>query len=353
MKKRILSLALLIVIVAAILPGARGTGGICFIGVNDSVPQYLSAGEAPYYKGGALYIPYTVFNTGVGGVAVSYNVGNNSLVLFTRAKRLVYDLSAGTLTDENEKVSKVDTAHRNGVLFIPAAKALSHFGLSHAMLTSAAGSSVLRITDGSQKLDNTTFIRKAETLISIILEQEQKTTEKDSQPNGEKENEQQAPTGPVTVYFALAGEAVSEQNLELLERMGVSAAFFLTQQQMLQDKELVREIYTSGHQIGLAVEEGETDIAAALREANETLDQIVFFKTLMVLLPAGAVDMPQYAGFRERAIQVSVDDLLKDTTTAHFLVYRTDPSFILQRLHQEGAQLPQLLETSQIPGITS
>lgn len=352
MRKRLVALLLAIVVVICAMAVTAANGGICFVGINDSVPQYLSAAEAPYHKGGILYIPYTVFQTGPGGVAVSYNADKGSLALFTRAKRLVYDLEAGTVTDEAERVGKVEVAYKNGVLFVPATKALSHFGLTYTMLTSASGSPVLRITDGSQKLDNNTFIRKAETLISIILEQEQ-TSDEGSEQETQQRQEEPKHTGPVTVYPVFAGEAVSDQTLSLLKDMSVHAVFFVTKEQIRQDSELIRRIYVSGHRIGLTVQAEEPNIQQALEETNQALDHILFFKTLLVLLPPGAPELPQYAVFRDNGGQPALDDLLNDGKQPHLLIYRTDPSFALQRLQQEGAYMPMLLETTYIPGVSA
>lgn len=352
MKKRLIAMCLFMVIVLSILPSALSSGSICFVGVNDSVPMYLSANEAPYYKGNMLYVPYTVFNAGAGGIAVSYNGEKGSLALFTRAKRLVYDLNAGTVTDENQKVSNVDVVYRNGLLFIPASKATGHFGLTATMLTSSGGSPVLRLTDGSQQLDNSTFVRKAETLISIILEQQ--TANEEVQQNAAGKDEEEAEvTGPATVYIAITGQAVSAQTVDALEELEIRAAFFLTRQQILEQKELVREIYAAGHQIGLTVADGETDYLAALSGANTALDQILFFKSLMALLPEGVQDISQYAVFREWTAQISVEDMLETAETPQLLVCRSaDAAFVLQRLRQAGAYTPQLLETTQIPGVS-
>ena len=352
MRRCLLSVLLSAAIVFAVLPGALGAGSLCFVGVNDSVPMYLSEAEAPYHKNGQLYAPYTVFNTGAGGIAVSYNADKGSLALFTRAKRLVYDLNEGTLTDESQKVSKVECVHKNGMLFIPINKAAAHFGLSATMLTGASSCSILRLTDGSQKLDNNTFVRKSETLIDIILEQEEKKSA--SQQGSEAVNEERpsANAGPATVYLAIAGDAVSGETLRLLNEWRMPAAFFLTQQQILENKDLVRDIYASGHQIGLAAEPGTQDYAEALRQANDALDETLFFKSVLTLLPGGAQEQPQYAVFREWGA-ASVDAILETADAPQFLVCRTDVSFVLPKLRQAGAQILRLLETTKIPGVST
>lgn len=350
MKRRLIAVTLIILLIVASIPVAHGSGSICFIGINDSVPMYLSAAEAPYYKGGSLYVPYTVFNAGAGGVAVSYNAEKGSLALFTRAKRLVYDLNAGTVTDEAQRVTKVDFAFKNGILFIPATKATSHFGLTATMLTSLSGNPVLRLTDGSQQLDNNTFIRKAETLIDIILESEEGSS--NTSPGQPGNDEGQTPSGPATVYVAVAGDAVSEQSLNALIAANVRAVFFLTSEQILQQRDLVRKIYAAGHQIGLAAD-ANADPEQTLQAANEALDQVLFHKTLLVLLSGGTSELPQYAVFREWGSRTNVESALENTQSPQLLVCRGDVHGAVQKLRQTNAYMPQLMETSQIPGVST
>ena len=103
MKKCLVVLFMSLVLVVTMLPGVRASGLICFVGINDTIPISLPAEEAPYYSGGTLYIPYTAFNANPNGVVISNNVDQKTLVLFTRNSRLVYDLEADTVTDEENK----------------------------------------------------------------------------------------------------------------------------------------------------------------------------------------------------------------------------------------------------------
>ena len=349
MKRRILAFCLLLAILLVLFPGAAAAESACFIGINDTIPMYLSADQAPYYKGSILYIPYTVFQASPGGVTASYNAANESLALFTRAKRLVYDLHEGSVTDETQHAGKFEPVYRNGLLYIPASRALSHFGLSYTMLTSSSGATILRITDGSQKIDNTTFTKKAETLISIILEQETSQSDTGAQQPGE-ENSQNA-AGPATVYLAFTEDAVSQQTLKALKDLNIHAAFFLSLEQIQQNRDLVREIYAAGHEIGLTAESGEADILSALSRANEALDQVLFRKSVMVL-SENTVNSDQYVFFRYRAVQPTVEEVLT-AAQAQLLVCRADGAMVAQKLRQEGAYLPQLLENTYIPGISS
>lgn len=351
MIKRVFATILLVAVMIACIPAVSGAGTVCFVGINDSVPLYLSANEVPYYKGNLLYAPYTVFQSGLGGIAVSYNIEKGSLVLFTRAKRLVYDLEAGTLTDEAQKVSNVNIVYKNGILFIPVVRAASHFGLAATMLTSTSGCPVLRFTDGGQTLDDATFIRKAENLISIVLSQEESGQTDVSGQGGETEREEQD-TGPATVFLAFAGDAVSAQTLEILKNMNVYASFFLTQAQIEAAPDLVRDIYAQGHHIGLTPDHEAEDIEAALQAADRALDRVLFFKSITVLVSSNEYVTENYVVFKERPGADTIDTVLENSQTAQLYVCRTDAATVLQRLVQEQAYMPKLRETTYIPGVS-
>ncbi len=354
MKKRMVVLFLSLVLVVTMLPGVRASGLICFVGINDTIPISLPAEEAPYYSGGTLYIPYTAFNANPNGVVISNNVDQKTLVLFTRNSRLVYDLEADTVTDEEDKTSKVTLLYKNGILFIPAVQAASHFGLSVTLLTSETGCPVLRFTNGQQVYSNDKFVDKAEGLIHYILEHnakqeamEEENTDSEAEPEEEEEPED---LGPATVYLAFAGNAVSESTLAYLDAVEICASFFLTEKQFLENRELVRSIYAAGHTIGLTVEEGEPDIEAALKAANHAMDRILFCKSVQVLLPEDIQLQGPYVRRIQRVHMLQTDENGLVHENAPFLyVCRDDVASVLTILRETETVTPQLLETTYLP----
>jgi len=354
-KKRVWSILLVVVIIIAVLPGVQASGLICFVGVNDTIPISLSASETPFYSGGSLYIPYTAFSAGPNGVVVSHDAAEQQLVLFTRVSRLVYDIEAGTVTDENDIVKKVTVSYRNGILFIPAVQAASHFGLSVSLLTSKTGCQVIRFTNGQHVYNNDEFIKKAETLISFYLEYNASQEAQNPTGNGDDiPQEDVVPPedqDPATVYLAIAGAAVSEQTMNYLKQMNIPAAFFVTEQQLLEEKELMRKIYASGYTIGLTVEAGVTDVEAALVSANAAMDKTLFCRSVLVLLPEGMWESQSYRLLLEQSQARSIDAILtQDVLQPRLLVCRSEPTKTIDRLVQSNAVFVQLLDTTVITG---
>lgn len=354
MKKRLLSLLLAAMVLLACVSGASASSSLWFVAVNDTIPLSYSGDTAPYFSNGVLYIPYTAFNASPGGVVISNNTDQNTLVLFTRTKRLVYDLTENTVEDEDNNVSAVAVAYRNGTLFIPASAA-SHFGLSVSLLASQSGYLVLRFTNGTQVYDDDLFVEKAEKLISYIVEQEENAVVSD--PSNEESTvvppvtEQPPPeTEPATVYLAFAGDAVSKTTLELLEANSLRAAFFLTDEQFTLQTDLVRSIYAAGHTIGLTANYPDTDYATALSEANSAMQRALFCQSLFVLVPEAATeDFTDYFVLSYPETAPALDEVLSVTDRPQLLLCLSDPAETIQALVNAGASLPQLVETTVLP----
>lgn len=350
MRKRLSRLLLLILLLLACTCGVQANGSMCFVAVNDTIPLTLPGDAAPYYSGGVLYIPYSAFEAGPGSVVVSNNTEQNTLVLFTRTKRLVYDLNDNTVTDENDVVTPVTVAYRNGTLFIPASAA-SHFGLSVSMLTSQSGYAVLRFTNGSQVYDDELFVEKAENLIRYMVQQGTETADppanEDPVTPPVTADDPPPETDPATVYLAFAGDAVSQETLDLLAEHSLHAAFFLTSEQFVLQTSLVRAIYAAGHTVGLTVEVSSPDYAASLAEANEAMDRALFCKSLFALVPeARAETLPGYRVLTAPETQLTAEEALAVTDVPQLLLCRSDAVQTIQALVSANASLPQLLETT-------
>lgn len=347
MKKRLVALALLAALVLTCTLGAQAAGSLCFVAVNDTIPLTLPGSEAPYYSGGVLYLPYTAFNANPGGAVVSYNVDQGTFVLFNRTSRLVYDLAASTVADENGVETPVSVSYRGGMLYIPASAA-EHFGYTVSLLTSTTGESIIRFTNGTQVYDDSLFVEKAANLIAYLNEQqgkEETTTDNQTQTPWEGVDPPEQPeTQPAEVYLAFAGDAVSAETLELLRQHDLQAAFFLTTQQLREHPALAREIYAAGHTVALAIP--GTDIAQEMAEANEALEQALFYQTVLALVPEGTGESAAWRLVEDPG-QVS-EEVWRASQVPLLLVCRTDAASLLERLTATQATVLQLLETSQL-----
>ena len=118
-------------------------------------------------------MPYQVFDSQPCGVTPSYNQAKQTYVLLSRTRQMIFDLAAGTVSDESGSVSTANVLYRGGILYLPLTFCASHFGLKTTMLESAGGYQILRFTDGSEVYDDSLFVEKAENLIAYRVRQNQ------------------------------------------------------------------------------------------------------------------------------------------------------------------------------------
>lgn len=348
-RRRILSLLLIVAMLACLCVPVSADGELFFVAVNDTIPLTLTV--FPTYSGGTLYVPYQVFDSQPCGVTPSYNQTRQTYVLFNRSRQMLFDLAAGTVSDESGSVSTANVLYRSGILYLPLTFCASHFGLKTTILESAGGYQVLRFTDGSEVYDDSLFIEKAENLIAYRVQQYAgggQTQDKPSERPGGNPGTQTDPAAekkPATVFLAFTDSQTMRDSMAALKKYSLQGSFFLTEDEILTDPALVFELLAAGHTIGLTVPDGEADPTAALARANDALAALVCQKTLLALLPAGAEAAEGYCCFFRPAAPVTAAEAAA-SETAHLLVCSADADAALYTLYTSDARTLQLLETS-------
>ena len=333
----------------AMIPPVRAVENLCFVAMNDTIPTTLKNNGIPYYVDSRLYIPFTSFNASPNGVGASYNVEKNTFVLYNAYETLLFDLENDTYSNTGGDEFEVEVAFRSGLLYIPAS-VVSHFGLFVTLLFSHDGYPIIRFTNGDQVYDDGMFVAQAESLIvRAAQEYEKELTAQIWQPVVEPEEpepEPPEPVAPIEVYLAFKGEAISAYTLERLEIHRVRAAFFLTEAQIVQERELVRAIYAAGHTIGIAPAPEDPDVADALLRANDALDSILFFRSVLALVPTDAeVDVSGLHLLRETET-MSVVDLIETVKEPQLYVVDSGAAGVIASLVNAGAAILKLRETT-------
>ncbi len=349
MKKRIFLLLVTVVLLVTMIPPAHAVENLCFVAVNDTIPATLKNNGMPYYTNSRLFIPFTAFNASPNGVGASYNVEKNTFILYNAYESLLFDLENDTYVNSAGKEFEVEVAFRSGMLYVPAA-VVSHFGLYATVLFSYEGYPIIRFTNGEQVYDDGMFVAQAESLITrAAQEYENELSGQAWQPVVEPDDpepEPPEPVAPMEVYLAFKGEAFSSYTLERLEIHNVRAAFFLTEAQILQEKELVRAAYASGHIIGLTVSPDETDVEGALLRANDALDSVLFFRSVLALLPAYAeTELTSLHIVREPEF-LPVEELIAAAQEPVLYVVSEGAPGVIASLADAGAAMLKLRETS-------
>lgn len=354
-KRKILCAVLALVLCLSLCTPIGAEDDILFVAVNDTIPLTLTA--LPYESSSGIYVPYTAFDASPGGVIPAYNAAAQTFVLFTRQRRLVFDLAEGTVTDQDGNVKTVSTTFRNGILYVPLVYCSSFFGLKVSMLKSEAGYPILRFTTGSEVYDDSLFVEKAESLIQYRIDQ-MNTTESPSTPSSGQQNPAKNPTDPkpaepeqppATVYLAFTNAETMAENAALLEEYQLRGTFFLTSAEITADPSLVRALYAQGHIIGLRVTEDCTDVAASLLAANDALRETLNCKTFFALLPAWQQEgITDFRLLTQPQETISAELAVQQTATAQLLVISENASQTLSTLYAANANIELLRETSPI-----
>ena len=349
--QKLLCLLLALTLLFSLAPAAGAEGSLFFVAVNDTIPVTLTA--LPYTSGGVVYVPYTAFDARPGGVVSAYNATAQTFVLFTKDSRLVFDLASGETSDENQSISTQTTLFRNGLLYIPLVFCASHFGLKVSMLESQDGYPVLRFTTGSEVYDDSLFIEKAENLIAYRATQQAPASDPADHPQ-HPDAAEQTPSEPpeeitpATVYLAFQNAEFMQENAELLADHQLRGTFFLTAAEIQENPELVRDLYAQGHILGITIPADTADRDAALAEANDALDEVLNFRTLLVLLPedAEADGLAGHRVFEAKNMLRSAENAVEHPENPHILLCGGNAAQALSALRAANANFRLLRETA-------
>ena len=233
-------------------------------------------------------------------------------------------------------------------------QAAKQFGLTVSLLTSKSGCAVLRFKDGTEVYEDDVFLEKSELFITHMLETYGSQLPGDSvlpEEEQEESGEEDPEATTTEVYLVFAGEAVSQATLGHLEALeyvlgaDVYCTFFLTEMQIRNDSQLVRDIYNNGHMIGLTVSAGETNVSDALQRANDALDSVLLYRSLMALLPVEPAEQLQLRVYGPSQTVDTVEAALEYTEYPPLLVCRSDVASMLEQLSLHNVSILQLLET--------
>ena len=269
-----------------------------FTSINDSVTP-LTSDTMPCWSGGALYVPYTVFNANQNGIGVSlgldttYNRSNNTVTIFNLRQMLTFDLNSGTCRDDVSGTSYSARAiMRNGKPYVALGMVCSFFGMeySYNQLPYIQQGYQVRIKSADAVLDDATFIDAAQRQINNrlrdytqSLSSAETTDPAPVQPSPPPEVDSSS-TAAYLGFRCESGQGLTGI-LDALDRAGHYGAFFLSPQVLEEEGDLVRRILGTGHSVGILSRTGE---AAVLEEGRLALEELVHTRTTLAYVPEEA-----------------------------------------------------------------
>ncbi|MBR6812690.1 MAG: hypothetical protein IKM51_04895, partial [Oscillospiraceae bacterium] len=148
-------------------PGsARASKDIYFVAIDDTLPFELSSSTMPFWDGGALYVPYTAFDSSTLGVYASLDRSEWILSIYNSNHQLDFYINLMASYDGSGNYYEYKALMRNSTVFVPVGFVCAFFGLGCSYITQGTSSPVVRITSGKQVYSDTTFITQAAAIIS-------------------------------------------------------------------------------------------------------------------------------------------------------------------------------------------
>ena len=298
-KRPVLPLVLAVILAVGMFqPMPAAAANLYFTGINDSVAP-LTSSSMPYWSGGTLYVPYTVFDANQNGVGVSlglytsYNHRSHIVTIFNLKQMLVFDLERGTCRDDMTGAAyDARAVMRYGKPYVPLYVVCSVFGLeySYNQLSYISQGYLVRIKSADAVLDDGLFIDRARELINNRLrDYTQSLSPAETTPTipVSPSEPPEVDGGNVATYLAFRCESADGLSaiLNTLDGTGQYALFFLAPQVIEEEGGLVRRILGTGHSVGILAWEGEKE---ALSRGRLAMEELAHTRTTLAYVPDGA-----------------------------------------------------------------
>lgn len=383
--KRSAALVLVLTMLVTLLNTAQAAGNIYLTAVNENLLE-LTSDTMPTWSNGVLYVPYTVFDgsyTGINlGISSSYSRDEGTVTLYTLQQMVVFDLNRGTCYNPlTEQTLSGRAILRNGRPYVPVASVCSFFGLSYSVIDIDEGY-IVRIKGSGVVLSDYSFVDSAQNSIRNRIRDYNQANQSQPTPGvlpptynpEEPDTEITVPDDPVDTdviptYLAFSCEDSQglSEILDTLDSRNQRAIFFFDAQGLEREDDLIFRILGSGYSIGLIAQGRSTSATnRLLEEANQTLSQVAYTRTSVVLVPENQREELEAEGWicwNETASAVPTqgvgtntyaNQVLKRISGNHARVYLTlDASSetarvlptLLRRLFEEGYGVSVPLET--------
>ena len=333
MKRRTaLVLAVLLLAQAVCVQAFAAGKTVYFTAVNDNVLA-MSDDTMPFWSGGYLYIPGSVFTGYVRediGIAYTYNASKQMAALYAVGKSgrsLAFDLTK-TYAQDNLGNTYYPTAIRRGdTVFVPASLVAEVLGLAYSTVSLSGSNAVtgndrgwlVWLRESDYVLQASQFADAARSQMSSRYEQYLKS----------KESSQQTPDP----------ERVSAL-LDTLDRQGAQAAFFCTEAFLAEQGDLLRRMVSTGQAVGLLAEGTDSEeVLAQLERGNAALYSATCGRTRLAYLPSAdsaAAEAAELAGYC--CLEPAID------RTGYGLRSGTQAAALLQKISSRRGDLSVWLE---------
>ena len=299
-----LLLCLLLVFQMSAVP-SEAAGTVCFTAVNKNVLS-LSDATMPFWSGGYLYVPSTIF-TGVGrdlGVSYYPNIAKQTVLLYvddTIYSSLVFDLNKDYAIDNEGNMYFQKPIQRGGVIFLPISLIARCFGLLYSTVEVDRGYLVW-VRNPDMDMEERYFADAARSRMDYEYSQYLRNQGTAAEETVPEQSEPSVVTGQ-RIYLSMeaAESAAVSSLLDTLDRYDAQAAFYCTAGFLEEAGDLLRRMSAAGQAIGLIADAADDrPVTEQLEAGNRLLSQAASVKTRLAWIrnaTAEAVAEAEAAGF--------------------------------------------------------
>ena len=316
--------------------------GICFVAANDKLYEL---GYMPLFLDSSAYVPSDVFS--YFGIYTSYFKPDNTTLLYTNSKQIFFNLTTGKSYDSYYNTYDVSAVYRNGLTYVPVAWVCQYFGLTYSYIAGSGNGDIVRINNGTAVLNDADFIRAAGSLMRSRYNEYFGVPETSKPPQDVPIAQEEEDRQNTRVSLCFNG-LPSKKMLELISGYGYTAAFFLTAEQVEENPELVRELYGSGHSLGIFCgSEPRVDAERAL----DAFFAVCQYRPLLISSTNASEEaVREYASknalfYFDPQLNLSTGDTTAASTFNSIEAYGADISVSLAAGEKTLALLPKLLQS--------
>lgn len=347
-RRTALVLAALLLVQAVCVQAFAAGKSVYFTAINDNVLA-MSDDTMPFWSGGYLYIPGSVFTGYVRediGIAYTYNASKQMAALYAVGKSgrsLAFDLTK-TYAQDNLGNTYYPTAIRRGdTVFVPASLVAEVFGLTYSTVSLSGSNAVtgddrgwlVWLRESDYVLQASQFADAARSQMSARYEQYLKSKETAQQAPDPEQTEENFDGKSVYLCFRASDPETVSALLDTLGRQGAQAVFFCTETFLTEQGDLLRRMVSTGQAVGLLAEGTDSEeVLAQLERGNAALYSATCGRTRLAYLPSadsGAAEAAALAGYCR--LEPAID------RTGYGLRSRTQAAALLQRISSRRGDL--------------
>ena len=312
MKRRAAALLLCLLLAFQLsLPPVRAAERVYFTAAGSYILP-LSDNTMPFWSGGYVYIPSSIF-TGAGrealGVSQVYNSEQGRLVLYG-GRSLIYDLTTNSVRDDNGTAYYPGAIRRGGTVFVPASTVSRYFDLLYSVIEVDQGSLVW-LRQPSYGVSDKMYADAAQYTVNSIYADYVRAKEEAGPEGGTSAGSGRPSSSPGSqeglegkrIALCLKAGSDAAQLADALESYDAGAALFFTPEEMKRQGGTLRRLVAQGRSVGILADasDPERTVAELLEAGNAALFRAACGKTRLAYIQNGgaqAVQAAESAGYR-------------------------------------------------------